>query len=257
MSAVRKAAVHLLGNFFKILSYPYHFLFPKKRFTIPAFTAARKKAAYAQKIPRTIWQTNFTDKVTLPIYLNYLFNRWISPTYEHHFISTPARGEFIKENYSPEIYEAYSSLQIGAAAADFWRVLVLQKKGGVYIDINATLIYPLDKILGPKDDEAFLMYKKGQGMSNFFMASVPSNPHLQTIINKITLNIKENKIKSVFTLTGPGVLNEELDLQKIKTVSYKKSCFKGAFTNERFQYVDKAEGKWTKAQHKMPIVNPK
>ncbi|WP_354037796.1 glycosyltransferase [Bradyrhizobium sp. S3.2.6] len=36
------------------------------------------------------------------------------------------------------IYQCYSRLQIGAARADLWRVLVLLHEGGIYVDIDAT-----------------------------------------------------------------------------------------------------------------------
>ena len=257
MAAARKAIIQLFANIVKVFGYVYHFFCPKKRFTIPACAPARKKAAYGQKIPRVIWQTNFIDKVTLPVYLNYLFNRWMAPAYEHRFVSTEGRGEFIKANYPGRIYDCYSRLQIGAAQADFWRVLVLQKCGGVYIDINATLIYSMDKFIGPEDSEAFLYYERENGLSNFFIASKPDNPNLAKIIDKITQNIEENTATCVFVMTGPGVLNTVLDLGNIKKVSYKRSCFKGAFTNEYFQYIDKPQGKWHKEQKKISIVKPK
>lgn len=63
----------LLGNIVKMLSYPFHALFPKKRFTIPEFSPAKLGTHRKDKINRTIWQTNYSNKVTLPMYCNYLF----------------------------------------------------------------------------------------------------------------------------------------------------------------------------------------
>ena len=156
MLSVYKGLLLLSGNIFKHLCYVYQYLFPKKRFTVPPHTQPLKKAKYEQKIPRIIWQTNFTDKFTLPVYFNYWVNRHMSPTYEHRFVSTEARAEFIKENYPQDIYDAYSRIQIGAAQADFWRVLVLYKYGGVYLDIDATTVVSLDKLIKPEDTEKFL-----------------------------------------------------------------------------------------------------
>lgn len=259
LTLIRKFLIQLFANIVKCLSYVYVFLFPKKRFTIPPNTPARKKAAYEQKIPRIIWQTNFTDKVTLPVYINYLFNKWMAPTYEHRFVSTEERNTFVRDNFPPNIYDCYSRVQIGAAQADFWRVLVLQKYGGLYIDINATLVYSPDKFIVPRDSDVYLRYKDrgGDGMSNFFIASISDNPNLTKIINKITENIEENNTNNVYDLTGPGVFNSVLDINNIKTVLYKASCFKAAFTNEFFQYIDKPQGKWHKEQKKTSVVKPK
>lgn len=58
----------LLGNIVKILSYPFHALFPKKRFAIPEYSPAKIKSNTQTKITKTIWQTNYSNKVTLPVY---------------------------------------------------------------------------------------------------------------------------------------------------------------------------------------------
>ena len=252
MLSVRKSLTLFFANIVKNLCYVFHFFFPKKRFVIPPHAAPLKKAKYEQKIPRIIWQTNFTDKVTLPVYLNYLFNRFISPTYEHRFVSTEARAEFIKANYSKEIFEAYSKIQIGAAQADFWRVLVLQKIGGVYLDIDGTVVCSLDKLIKPNDTEVFLNLK-GDRICNSFIASTPNNPYLEKVIKQIKQNIDENIIEGIFGLTGPGVFRKLIDVKKVRTFPY-KSNFQGGFTNEHFQYIDKAEGKWTTQLHTTSAV---
>lgn len=244
MLSVRKGLIQLFANITKCLCYPFHFLFPKKRFIIPSNAKPLKKAKYEQKIPRIIWQTNFTNKVTLPVYLNYLFNRFISPTYEHRFVSTEERAEFIKANYPQDIFEAYSKLQIGAAQADFWRVLVLNKIGGIYLDIDATLVCSLDKLI-KKDDTTVFLNLKGDRICNSFIAATPNNPNLEKVINEIKKNIEENTIEGLFNLTGPGVFRKLFNVKDFSTFHY-KSQFQGGFTNEYFQYIDKAEGKWTR-----------
>ncbi|MBF4232055.1 glycosyl transferase, partial [Vibrio anguillarum] len=52
--------IRLTGNIFKILAYPVHWVFPKLRFTIPAYSPAKLARSNRSAIPRTIWQTNFT-----------------------------------------------------------------------------------------------------------------------------------------------------------------------------------------------------
>ncbi len=252
MLSIKKGLVLLFANITKILCYVFNFFFPKKRFIIPPNANVLKKAKYEQKIPRIIWQTNYTNKVTLPVYLNYLFNRFISPTYEHRYVSTEERAKFIKANYSKEIFDAYSKIQIGAAQADFWRVLVLNKIGGVYLDIDATVVTSLDNLI-KKDDTIVFLNVKGNKICNSFIAAAPNNPNLEKVINQIMQNIKENTIKNVFDMTGPGVYRKLFDVTKYSNFHY-KSTFQGGFTNEYFQYVDKAEGKWYREQQKTPII---
>ena len=183
----------------------------------------------------------------MPVYANYLFNRWISPTYEHRFVSTEGRAEFIKANYPPDVYERYMRIQIGAGQADFWRVLVLQKYGGVYLDIDAHTVTSLDNIIRQEDDELFILMKDGK-LTNYFIASVPDNPNFKKIIGQIIFNIDNEVTNSIFSLTGPRVFNNVLDAQKVRTALYRYVSIQGSFTNEYFQYIDKPQGKWTKAK---------
>lgn len=245
--------IKVFANFTKLLCYPFHFLFPNKRFTIPSRSAPLYKTDKPSVISKILWQTNFTNRVTLPVYLNYLFNRLFSPTFEYRFMITADRAEFIKENYSAGIFENYSKLQIGAAQADLWRLLVLQKFGGVYMDIDAHLVWPINLIVKPNYPELYITTKSGE-ISNYFIASQKDNPHLDAMINLVLKNITENTIKNVYDLTGPGVFNQTLNKAEVNTTNYRYTCNQGNFTNEYFQYIDKPEGKWTKAQKTIDIV---
>ncbi|MGF1697579.1 glycosyltransferase family 32 protein [Vibrio lamellibrachiae] len=237
--------IRLTGNIFKILSYPFHWIFPKLRFTIPAHSPAKVKLTGEHSIPRTIWQTNFTDKASLPVYLNYLFNRLMSLNCDYRYVSTEARGEYLEEHASPEIYNAYSRLTNGAAQADLWRLFVLYKEGGVYMDIDATLVGSLDSLLGEKT-ELYIKVSNNTEITNYFIASAPNNPDLKATIDQVLHNI-DNYVSSmgVYHSTGPTVLNKALAGKSVCTEDRKYVCIQGAFTNEHFQYIDKPRGKWT------------
>jgi mannosyltransferase OCH1-like enzyme len=245
--------IKIVANLTKPFCYAFHFVFPNKRFILPAAAAALRRTKRSYAIPRVIWQTNYTNRVTLPVYLNYLFNRLMAPSFEYRFMITAARAEFIRENYPGEIFENYSKLQIGAAQADFWRLLVLQKHGGVYLDIDAHAIWPLGVIVQPEYKELYITTKRGD-ISNYFIASQPNNPNLARMIGVVLNNIKERRINNVFELTGPGVFNQVLDVSAVRTTYYRYTCNQGNFTNEYFQYLDKPQGKWTRAQEKIDIV---
>ncbi len=245
--------IKVFANLTKLSCYIFHFLFPNKRFTLPKQSAPLINRRGRPPITRILWQTNYTHRVTLPVYINYLFNRLLSPSFEYRFMVTEDRADFIKANYPREIYQTYSRLQIGAAQADFWRLLVLQKYGGVYMDIDAHLVWPLGLIIKPEYDELYLMIKKGE-ISNYFIASKKDNPHLEQMIEAISNNINDNTLSNVYELTGPGVFNAVLDKDTVKTTFYRYTCNQGNFTNEYFQYLDKPQGKWTKEQEKTDIV---
>lgn len=245
--------IKLFANIIKLLCYVFHFFFPNKRFKLPNHAKPVFSSNKQVAIPQTLWQTNYTDHVTLAVYINYLFNRLLSYNYDYRFMTTENRSDFIKENFSPDIFENYSKIQIGAAQADFWRLLVLYKHGGVYMDIDAHLIWPLNSIIKSTQTELYIVIKR-QEISNYFIASRSDNINFKKMIDIVLKNIKENTIKNVYVLTGPGVINQVVSIPKVDTVYYRYTCNQGNFTNDFFQYIDKEEGKWTRAQEKIDII---
>ncbi len=256
LTILSRPLIKLFGNLSKVSSYAIHAVFPTLRFEIPSHSSSlirRRSKSGPRLIPAIIWQTNFTSRVTLPVYINYLFNRIMSPTFAYRFMTTAERDTFVRDSYPPTIYSAYRRLQIGAAQADYWRLLVLLKHGGVYMDIDAHLIWPLGRIIKENDPEVLLRTKTGE-LSNYFIASKPNNPMLQDIAKQVLINIETESSDNVYDITGPGVFNSVLRGRLVNTGDYQDICNQGNFTNEYFQYIDKPQGKWTKEQAKIPVI---
>lgn len=237
----------VIGTVFKALSYLFHFIFPKKRFTIPKYSKPIFRSSKKSKIPKIFWQTNYSDRVSLPVYLNYLFNRLMSLDWEYRYFSNEDIEKFIKENASERYYNAFKKLNDGAAIADFWRLFVLNTIGGVYLDIDAQFVLPLSKMIPPDASEVILISKKGY--SNYFIASSPNNPHLEKALEIIVENIEQKRFGKggVYDLTGPTALVKAIkELPDIPVISrhYRITCMQGNFTNEYFHYIDKKKGKW-------------
>ena len=239
--------IKILGAITKGFAYIFHFIFPKMRFTIPKNSQPILKSSKHTNIPKIIWQTNYTNVVSLPVYLNYLFNRLMSLSYEHRYVSTEDRLEFINNNASKEMALAYQQLTDGASQADLWRLFVLYTHGGIYMDIDAHVVWPLAKIIKPEDTEIFLRTKKDY--TNYFMAMQKGNPILKESIDMIVDNIQKRKLgNGVYDLTGPTVINIAIGDKKVNHRLYRITCVQGSFTNEYFQYIDKPRGKWTHAK---------
>ncbi|MGR6979922.1 glycosyltransferase family 32 protein [Testudinibacter sp. P27/CKL/0425] len=237
----------LLGNICKTLCYPFHAILPKKRFKIPEFSPAKLKSTKPTKINKTIWQTNYTNLVSLPVYLNYLFNRLMSLSFDYRYVSTEERVEFIREHADERMFAAYSKLTDGAAQADFWRLLVLYKMGGIYMDIDGQLVWPLSTMIGEHDNEV-LVYRKGR-YNNYFIACAQGNPILKETLDIIVDNIEQRRIEDgVYSLTGPVPFNMAIGDKTMSVRPEKLTAIQGSFTNEYFQYIDKKRGKWTHAK---------
>jgi len=239
-------SVRLIGNIFKVLSYPFHFVLPKVRFTIPEYSPAKIKGSNDSGVTKIIWQTNYSNKSTLPVYMNYLFNRLMSLDYDYRYVSTEDREKYLRENAPKEVYEAYMKLTDGAAQADLWRVATLYLQGGIYMDIDATLVWPLSRILSGVKDALYIKIKNDTEITNYFLATAPKNPHFKQVMDAIVHNIHNYDPKvGVYGTTGPKVFNDMLAEQSIQSKRRRHVCIQGTFTNEYFQYLDKPRGKWT------------
>lgn len=243
---VANRTIKLIGNIFKVLSYPFHFILPKVRFTIPEYSPAKLKSSNDSGVTKVIWQTNYSNRSALPVYLNYLFNRVMSLSYDYRYVSTEAREEYLKQNAPKEVYEAYLKLTDGAAQADLWRVTTLYKEGGIYMDIDATLVWPLSKLLKGVKDALYIKIKNDTEITNYFLATAPNNPHFKKVMDAIVNNIENyDPKKGVYGTTGPKVFNDVLANEAIQSKRRRYVCIQGTFTNEYFQYLDKPRGKWT------------
>lgn len=232
-----------LGIFVKAIGYIFHFFFKKTRFTIPTHSKAFFQG-HNQIIPKIIWQTNYTNRVTLPMYVNYLFNRLMSLDWEYRYVSTEERLEFIKTHASERVSNAFEQLTNGASQADFWRLFTLNYYGGIYMDIDAHALWPLSSMIEPEANEVFLRNK--EHFTNYFIASAKGNPILENALNMIVENIESKNIgRGVYDLTGPSVLNLAIGNTPVNYRHHKHTCIQGSFTNEYFQYMDKPRGKWT------------
>ncbi|MBS0535300.1 MAG: hypothetical protein JSR72_14675 [Proteobacteria bacterium] len=245
--------IKLVGNALKGPFYVFHFFMPSKRFVIPARARPLMRAGRSSRIPRIVWQTNYTGLVTLPVYLNYLFNRLLCPGYEFRFFDDVSMDQFVASEFPGRITDLYAKLQVGAARADLWRVLVLQRHGGVYLDIDSHLVWPLSAVVPDDADEMFLQHKGGLG--NYFIASAPNSQNLQSVIDTIVERIEKAETNNIFDLTGPGALDHALRRRSVRRTGYRLTCYQGTFTNEFFQYADSTVGKWTKAQLRMAVVS--
>lgn len=244
---VANRTIKIIGNIFKLLSYPFHLVLPKVRFTIPEHSPAKLKSNNSDGVTKVIWQTNYSNRSTLPVYLNYLFNRLMSLSYEYRYVSTEAREEYLRENAPKEVYEAYMKLTDGAAQADLWRVTTLYQQGGIYMDIDATLVWPLSRILSDVKDALYIKIKDNTEITNYFLATAPKNPHFKLVMDAIVHNVENYDASKggVYGTTGPKVFNDVLADQPIQSKRRRHVCIQGTFTNEYFQYLDKPRGKWT------------
>lgn len=244
----RNECIRLAGEGAKEWGRIYHAIWPRRRFSIPAELPAEAipaREAAAVTIPRVVWQTNYSEKCTLPVWLNWKFNRWMSKGFAFRYSDNDAIADYIHRHLGPREVAAFERLTNGAAKADFWRMAVLAREGGVYFDVDATLFSPLRKCLAGR--RQLLIAAHENRVTNYFLAGEAGNPLFRRTLEIIVENIENYaEGQSVYTVTGPEALQMAVDeAGGTDFLPRNRVCHTGVFTNEHFQYMDKPGSKWT------------
>jgi hypothetical protein len=192
--------------------------------TIPSYLPPRNTSSQNKKvykyIPKKIFQTWETNKVTPGMYD--AVHTWIdkNPDWEYHFFDKDDRRNFIKDNFPKKVLDAYDNLIPGSFKADLWRVCVLYISGGLYVDnkcvlLSATLneVIPFDvEFLSLKDRNL----KSNDSLGNIvsgFICSKPKHPFLKKAIDMFVEYVEKAWYSTnPISCAGPGVLGKSINI---------------------------------------------
>ena len=245
--------VKLVGVLVKLFCMVHLKLWPRARYTIPAYAPALVRRTGARRVPRRVYQTNYAREVSLAVYLTWRFNRLMAWDHDFHYMDDAAAHDWVNAQFPGEIAETYNRLQIGAAKADYWRVLILMKDGGVYLDADANFVWPPSRSIRDDEDELFLRMRDGE-ITNYFLASAPGNRFMTGIEAEIRRNIAAGTETNIYLLTGPTAMLPALAGGGFTLKSYRTICHQGQFMNERLQYPDRGHKKWWREQEERSIL---
>ena len=173
---------------------------------------------YFKFIPKKIFQTWETNKVTPGMYD--AVHTWIdkNPDWEYHFFDNDDCRNFIKDNFPKKVLAAYDTLIPGAYKADLWRYCVLYIHGGVYCDIKAELLVGLNDII-PEDVEFLSVKDIDSSKREFkgyiyqaFICTKPKHPFLKNVIDMLVENVSVGEYgHDSLSPTGPGLLGKAIN----------------------------------------------
>ena len=155
-------------------------------------------------IPKVIYQTWKTKQ----LHPNCLAIRdsiqALNPDYEMKLYDDADMDTFIKDNYNDTVYKCYKKLKVGASKADFWRYCILYKYGGVYLDMDATVVCSLDEII-KEHDQCIITREGNPGVfNNWIMMFEKVHPILRATIQNCCYNITRKTTMLISDLTGPS-----------------------------------------------------
>lgn len=163
-------------------------------------------------IEKNIFQSWYTKTVHPLVKAQIDYLRYINPEYKYWLYTDDDMDKFVNEHFTGVIANCYNRLNIIVAKVDFWRYLVLYKYGGVYLDMDSSINYPLRKLIRP-DDEAIIT---AEGCPNTYVQWAlifkKEHPILKRTIELIVDNIQHNRHPhNVHAMTGPAVYTQAIN----------------------------------------------
>lgn len=169
---------------------------------------------YSQIVPKIVVQTAETNDMPLLKYNSIMTIVELNPEYKYMFFDQQKRRAFIKDNFSPDILEAYDLLIPGSYRADLFRYCFLYVNGGCYFDCKRILRVPIREWLG--QTESFKLTQdlgRHNRPSNGMLLFEKNNKNLYKIIQDIKDNVSkriDSRTENVndLTITGPSLMGK-------------------------------------------------
>jgi mannosyltransferase OCH1-like enzyme len=136
----------------------------------------------------------------------------LNPEYTYYLYTDEEIDRFVDEYYPGEIAECYHRLNIIVAKVDFWRYLVLYKFGGIYLDMDSSIIASLDTLI--KDEDQAIITAEGNPYMYVQWALIFSKGHpilkrtIELLVENIQYNLYPNDIHN---MTGPSVYSRAIN----------------------------------------------
>jgi len=144
----------------------------------------------SKEIPKIIFQTH-KDRNLIPEY--YIKNlKRLNSDWEYKFYDNNEAKKFLREEFGKEFEEKFDYFNQGPHKADLWRLCILYKYGGCYIDADVDMLVPLQEIISksnnnliiPKTETGLIMRKR---LFNALIICNRGNKYIGECIKKMML----------------------------------------------------------------------
>ena len=148
-----------------------------------------------KKIPKKIYMC-YKNIIDLEKYSK----KWkeLNPEYEIELYDDERCKDFLLKEYSQLHVDIFDHIKDGPIKSDFWRVCIINKYGGLYVDADINPLVPLNEYIDDDDDfvtcisTAFKPNKKKWQLNPHFILSHPNNKILQNCIDEYVRMYKNN-----------------------------------------------------------------
>eukprot|EP00727_Mastigamoeba_balamuthi_P010729 m51a1_g6279 hypothetical protein (552) ;mRNA; f:196724-203414 len=199
---------------------------------VPRRAAPRR----AQEIPRVIWNT--WQSTSMGPVQHRLLRRSVdnNPDYEYVLFTDEDCWEFVCKYADARTQRAYELVRPGAAKADIWRLLVVYRYGGVYIDSDCIMERALDTEMWANASVVISVGVDGY-TPQWLLAYTPRHPIIRRALERTVDNVlatyEAKKFQAVSDLSGPQIYHFQAVLPLITANGFEKDRGPLSLSGER------------------------
>jgi mannosyltransferase OCH1-like enzyme len=159
-------------------------------------------------IPTNIFQTWHSKNLPPLMSKSIETIKQLNPRFKYYLYDDNDCREFIKNNFKPDVLNAYDRLIPGAYKADLWRYCILFIYGGIYLDIKYK---PLNgfKFINLTEKPHMVADVNNIDIYNALMVCLPKTDFLFKAIRKIVENVQSRFYgNNYLEPTGPALLSK-------------------------------------------------
>jgi hypothetical protein len=133
-------------------------------------------------IPKTIYICHKNIETIKPYAQKWLD---LNPNYKLELYDDNRCQEFLINEFSPDHLELFNFIKDGPIKADFWRLCILYKYGGVYADADIVPLVPLSEYINPTMNfvTCLSVYNNNINFNPHFIMSEPNNEKINKCIS--------------------------------------------------------------------------
>ena len=167
--------------------------------------------SHNRRIPKIIHVTGKSRCVS-ESFRNNLIVHWRNfPDHAFVFYNDAAVDRLLTKHFDefPQMAQMPHCIRGGAAKADLFRAVVLWEYGGIYTDMDNSLVHLNVSSMLAADDEAFFVVDAAKLLSQFFIAAKPRHPLMFLLVQSTFLRLLSlNDVDQQYApyVTGPGAL---------------------------------------------------
>jgi len=163
-------------------------------------------------IPKKIYQSWYTTQFPKRVAQKINSMKKLNPEYEHKIYTDAEIDAFVNSNFDGDIKKCYNRLNIIVAKVDFWRYLILYKQGGIYLDMDSTILRPLKKLIRDEDEAIITAEGNPDLYVQWALIFNKQHPILEKTIERVVKNIKQNAYPNdIHKMTGPSVYSNAIN----------------------------------------------